>query len=82
MASFGNDEINTKALDALNKTLKDSKVIVRVGILGGKNVRNNATYNQEKVNIKSIKSHLQIFLMQKLARRMNLVLQIYLSVHF
>lgn len=52
MASFGNDEINTKALDALNKTLKDSKVIVRVGILGGKNVRNNATYNQEKSKYK------------------------------
>ncbi len=33
------DQINTKPLDALFKALKENKLVVRVGVLGGKNAR-------------------------------------------
>jgi hypothetical protein len=39
MSNDFKDSINTKALDAIHKALKDNKYLVRVGILGGKNAR-------------------------------------------
>lgn len=33
------DKIDTRALDALYKSLKENKLVVRVGVLGGKNAR-------------------------------------------
>ena len=47
-----NDVINTKPLDAILKALKENKYVVRVGVLAGKNSRNNATWNDNRSKYK------------------------------